>query len=251
MSKFLTLLKREVAVYLRSPIGYVVMFFFLALGGLSFWFIASTMTKSPSDYTLLESFLFFVMLLGVILVFPLLTMRLFSEEFKMGTIEPLMTAPVRDWQVVLSKYLASLFFYVLLWAPTGVYYWLYNSVSSIPAAESPNAYVAAYLFVFLLGACFLSIGLFCSSLTSNQIVAAVMCFAITSVMLYGGMLATSLMLNVNPVLNDFVDYFSTMNHMGDFFGGVVDSRQVVLYGSTTLLMLFLTHQVVQYRRWKA
>ena len=84
-----------------------------------------------------------------VLVFPLITMRLFSEEFKLGTIEPLMTAPVRDWQVVLSKYFGALFFYIILWIPTVLYFVIFQAITHQPAAGSTGAYLGGYLMLLL------------------------------------------------------------------------------------------------------
>ena len=103
-------------------------------------------------------------------------MRLFAEEFKLGTIEPLMTAPVRDWQVVLAKYFGALFFYIILWIPTTLYFVIFQAVTHQPAADSTGAYLGGYLMILLLGMFYLSIGCFASVLTKNQIVAAIISF---------------------------------------------------------------------------
>ena len=103
-------------------------------------------------------------------------MRLFAEEFKLGTIEPLMTAPVRDWQVVLAKFFGALVFYVVLWIPTLLYFVIFLKVTHQPAANSTGAYVGSYLMLLLLGMFYLSIGCLASVLTRNQIVAAIISF---------------------------------------------------------------------------
>ena len=111
MRKFYTLLSREVRSYFYSPIAYVVLVFFLLLSGVDFYFQISFMNHRPVPYSVQEAFFNSVFFwFAFVLIFPLITMRLFAEEFKLGTIEPLMTAPVRDWQVVLAKFFGALSF---------------------------------------------------------------------------------------------------------------------------------------------
>ena len=119
MRKFFTLLSREIRSYFYSPIAYIVLVFFLLVTGVDFYFQVSFMNQRAVPYSVQEAFFNSVFFwFAFVLIFPLITMRLFAEEFKLGTIEPLMTAPVRDWQVVLSKYFGALFFYIVLWIPT-------------------------------------------------------------------------------------------------------------------------------------
>ena len=123
MRKFYTLLLREVRSYFYSPIAYVVLIFFLIISGIDFYFQISFMNQRQVQYTVQEAFFNSVFFwFAFVLIFPLITMRLFAEEFKLGTIEPLMTAPVRDWQVVLSKFFGALVFYLVLWIPTLLYF---------------------------------------------------------------------------------------------------------------------------------
>ena len=104
MRRLLTLIQRELSVFYYSPIAYIVLFLFLVLNGLSFWFAIALLNRAPSQNTVVQVFFnsaFFW--IAYLLVFPVITMRSFAEEFKLGTIETLMTAPVRDWEVVFSK----------------------------------------------------------------------------------------------------------------------------------------------------
>src|SRR3979490_3147542 len=115
MRKFYTLLSREVRSYFYSPIAYVVLVFFLFVAGVDFYFQLSFMNGKPVSYSVQEAFFNSVFFwFAFVLIFPLITMRLFAEEFKLGTIEPLMTAPVRDWQGILSKFFGALVFYLIL-----------------------------------------------------------------------------------------------------------------------------------------
>src|ERR1700720_4078683 len=146
MRKFYTLLSREVRSYFYSPIAYVVLVFFLLVSGVDFYFQISFMNQRPATYSVLEAFFNSVFFwFAFVLIFPLITMRLFAEEFKLGTIEPLMTAPVRDWQVVLSKFFGALVFYIALWVPTILYFTLFQKITHQTAAGSLGAYFGSYL----------------------------------------------------------------------------------------------------------
>src|ERR1700712_1329773 len=137
MSKFLPLLGREVRSYFYSPIAYIVLVFFLLLSGVDFYFQLSFMNQRPVPYSVQEAFFNSVFFwFAFVLIFPLITMRLFSEEFKLGTIEPLMTAPVRDWEVVLSKFFGAFVFYMVLWLPTLLYFLIFQFVTHQTPANS-------------------------------------------------------------------------------------------------------------------
>src|SRR6266403_5354148 len=173
MRKFLTLLSREVTSYFYSPIAYIVLLFFLFVSGADFYFQLSFMNQRPVPYSVQEAFFNSVFFwFAFVLIFPLITMRLFAEEFKLGTIEPLMTAPVRDWQVLLAKFFGALFFYIILWIPTLLYFAIFEKMTGQAAAHSAGAYSGSYLMLLLLGMFYNSIGCFASVLTRNQIIAA-------------------------------------------------------------------------------
>src|SRR5207302_9206858 len=181
MRKFYTLLAREIRGYFHSPIAYIVLVFFLLVSGVDFYFQVSFMNRKPASYTVQEAFfnsIFFWF--AFVLIFPLITMRLFAEEFKLGTIEPLMTAPVRDLQVVLAKFFGALVFYIVLWIPTLLYFWIFQKITHEPAANSIGAYWGSYLMLLLLGMFYLSVGSLASVVTNNQMVASIVsCPAIT------------------------------------------------------------------------
>ena len=108
--------------YFYSPIAYIVLCFFMALAGFNAYFVLiPAAARHPTEVSLTEAFFFYFLFWFVFLpVIPFITMRLYSEEFKSGTIETLMTAPVEDWQVVLSKFVGALLFYLVLWTPTAL-----------------------------------------------------------------------------------------------------------------------------------
>ncbi len=250
MTKFFTLLAREIRSYFYSPIAYIVLVFFLLVSGVDFYFQISFMNQRPVPYSVEEAFfnsIFFWF--AFVLVFPLITMRLFSEEFKLGTIEPLMTAPVRDWQVVLSKYFGALFFYIVLWLPTVLYFVIFQAITHQSAASSTGAYLGAYLMLLLLGMFYLSIGCFASVLTKNQIVAAIISFASITLLFFLG-LVSFILLDISSETRQLLGYFSAIEQMGTLSRGQIDTRPIVLYLSLTIVMLIFTYQAFQSRKWR-
>lgn len=251
MRRFFTLLKREIRHYFHQPLAYIVLFCFLLIIGFIFQLGVGALNRATSQTTLVEAFFDSILLwFPFILTFPLLTMRLFSEEYKLGTIETLMTAPVGDLAVVLSKYVGALAFYLILWVPTLLYFVIFHVVTGQSAAQSFSQYFGSYLLLFLVGAFYLAIGCLASSLTSNQIVAAIVSFALICLMFFLSVV-TFVFPSADRFLGDIVYYFSTIEHMADFSQGVFDTRPIALYLSLTLFTLFLTFHVFQHRRWRS
>jgi ABC-2 type transport system permease protein len=250
MRKFFVLLMREVRSYFYSPIAYIVLIFFLLVTGVDFYFQISFMNQRAVGYSVQEAFFNSVFFwFAFVLIFPLITMRLFSEEFKLGTIEPLMTAPVRDWQVILSKFFGALVFYMVLWIPTGAYFWIFRIVAHQDAASSPGAYAGSYLMLLLLGMFYLSVGCFASVLTKNQIIAAVVSFCTITLLFFLGLIQF-ILLDVSANTRELLGYFSALEHMGTLSRGIIDTRPIVLYLSMTAVMLTLTYQAFQSRKWR-
>ena len=251
MRKFLTLLAREIKSTFYSPIAYVVLFFFLIAFGASFYSGIMLLGMGPTEATVVEaSFNTVLFWFAFILIFPLITMRTYSDEFRMGTFEMLTTAPVRDWQIVLSKFLGVFFFYAVLWLTTAIHFYAFHAITGKPAAQGPGALFGSYLLNMLLGSFYISIGCLASAFTTQQISAAMMSFAAIFLAFVFGVL--TLILNVtNPVLRDLFSYISPIEHMGDFSRGLIDSRPIIWYLSMTLLVLFINFHVFQRRKWKA
>ena len=250
MRKFYILLAREVRSYFYSPIAYVVLVFFLLLSGVDFYFQLSFMNGKPVGYSVQEAFfnsIFFWF--AFVLIFPLITMRLFSEEFKLGTIEPLMTAPVRDWQVILAKFFGALVFYMVLWIPTLLYFVIFQAVTHQPAATSTGAYLGSYLMLLLLGMFYISVGCFASVMTKNQIVAAIISFCAITLLFFLGLISF-ILLDVSSTTRQLLGYFSAIEQMGTLSRGEIDTRPMVLYLSMTIVMLTLTYQAFQTRKWR-
>jgi ABC-2 type transport system permease protein len=236
MKTVIYIAQKELHAYFASPIAYVVIAAFLAIVGFFFSLIVY-ITREASLAGVFAN-------MGVILLFvaPALTMRLLAEEQKSGTIELLLTLPVRDWEVVVGKFLASLGVYAVMVGLT-LYYPLLLVTLGNP---DPGPIASAYLGVLLLGGAFLSIGLFTSALSRNQVVAALLGFGVMLI-LWLIDIAGSLF---GPPVSDFVTYISMSGHYFDFLRGVIDTKDVAFYLSVVAASLFLSVQALQLRRWR-
>ncbi|MCC5846535.1 MAG: ABC transporter permease [Verrucomicrobia bacterium] len=249
MRVWLTLWKREVASIFFSPVAYILTTMFLAVMGVGFWSIASyRLTDGATIYEVLRGLYGGVAWFAVLMVIPVLTMRSFSDEKRSGTLEALLTAPVTDQEVVLAKFFGLLTVYVIMWLPTAAYILILNHLNDAQATVDTGALSGAYLGIMLIGSFFLSIGLFCSSLTENVIVSSISTFAIIGLIFLFGFLPE---VSPIPALQTFARPFSPILHMLDFARGVVDTRPVVLYVSGTVFMLVATVSVLDSRRWRS
>ncbi len=236
MRNMTVIAQKELRAYFTTPVAYVVIAAFLALMGFFFWLIVSY-TREASLRGVFAN-----MAVTMVFIAPALTMRLLAEEQRSGTIELLLTLPVRDWQVVLGKFLASMTVFALMLGLT-LYYpllmlWLGN--------PDRGPIVSGYVGLFLLGGSCLSIGLFASSLSRNQVVAALVGFGAMLILwlidVAGGLFGS-------PV-SDVVVYMSMSQHYFDFVKGIISTKDVAFYLGLTSAFLFLSVQVLQLRRWR-
>lgn len=228
---------KEIQVYFSSPTAYIVGMMFLALTG---FFFARGLGGPLPEASLADFFQGATIIL--LLLAPALTMRLMAEEQKLGTIELLLTSPVGDWEIVIGKYLASLAILVGTVAFT-LYYTILLFVFANP---DPGPIYAGYLGLFLYGAAALSVGLLASTLTSNQIVAAVVATGILLV-LYSTDFATGA---VGGTASTVLSGMSIRSHFDDFDRGIIDTKHVVYYLSFTAFFLFLAIRALESRRWR-
>lgn len=232
----LVIARREIAAFFVSPIAYLVGAAFLFLTGLFFVFTVVIGRVA----TLAQVF----QVISIILIFvaPVLTMRLLAEESRSGTLELLLTAPVRDWEVVLGKFMAAFTFFAAMLAPTLYYLFLLTRYGSpdIPVTFS------GYLGVILLGAVLISFGMLTSAMSANQIVAAVLGVTLSLTFWMFGALA-----NVFPgATGDLFAYLSIQDHFFDFLAGLISSANLVYFLSVTAASLFLATRVLEVRRWR-
>lgn len=254
------LVRKELTIYFATPIFYITGFFFLLLAGYFFYTnlfyysmlslqIAQQAAQNPQLLTQLNAQemvfrpLFQVLAVVLLLLVPLLTMRLLAEEKRSGTAELLFTYPLTDWNVILGKFLAALAVFVVLLAFTGIY----AVATGFIAPVDWGALLTSYLGMILLGASLLSLGLFASSLTENQIIAAVTGFALLLLLWIIGlaqMLGTGAWARLFQAL-------SIMDHYDNFTRGVIDTRDLVYHFSFIFFFLFLTKRILESRRWRA
>lgn len=237
--------------YFYSPIAYVVIFFFLIATGFNFYSGIMFLNRSEAEVTVVEAaFNTLLFWFPFLLIFPLITMRSYADEFRMGTFEMVTTAPVQDWQVVMAKFFGAFLFYCVLWAPSFSYFVAFQAITGKQAAMAAGAYGGSYMLLALLGMFYCSIGCLASALTTEQINAAVMTFVAIFAAFLGG-LVTFIFNVTNPLLRDIISYVSAIEHMADFSRGLIDSRPFIWYLSMTALVLFANFQVFQSRKWKA
>jgi len=236
LSAVWVLTKKELRSYFNSPVAYVVIILFLLISGWQFSsaiFLANTADLRGLFQIIRFIFLFFI---------PALSMRLISEEKRSGTIEVLSTMPMHDWQLVLGKFIPALILMVITLALTLINY---ITISYLGDPDS-GATFGGYLGLFLLAATYLSIGLFTSSLSKNQIVAFILSFAIIFLFI----IFNYLKFFVGGFLAAILEFLSTDYHFESIERGVLDTRNLVFYISVTFTFLFLTVQVLQSRKWR-
>lgn len=236
MKNMIIIAQKELRAYFASPIAYVVIAAFLAIMGFFFWLIVSLSREASLRGV------FANMAITLLFIAPALTMRLLAEEQRSGTIELLLTLPVRDWQVVLGKFLASLAVLALMLALT-----LYYPLLLLRFGDPDRGpIIAGYVGLLLLGGSFLAIGVFTSSLSRNQVVAALLGFG-AMLILWLIDIAGRLL---GPPVSDVVTYMSLSDHYFDFIRGIIDSKDVIFYLSVMAGFLFLSVETLQLRRWR-
>lgn len=247
MTNVPTLLRRELNAYFASVLGYVVLMFFLVVMGVTFGVVVRYLNSGPTQFTAMKV-LFSMFWLPSLVVVPMITMRLLAEEKRAGTLEMLMTAPVTDFEVVFAKYLGAVVLYAMMWALTGFYVLILRHFSGGSTALDLGPIFSGYLGVLVIGQFFIAIGVLASSMTKNQIAAALMCFAVVFLLLI--VLNWLTFLFPSGPLGNVFHGLSAFDHMGDLQRGIVDVRPLVLYVSGTVLALFITTRVVESRKWR-
>lgn len=235
--KTFTIAWMESKIYFSTPGAYVVSAMFLVLTGIFFVSDISAPFAEASVRGILNWASFFLAFLA-----PLLTMRLLSEEQKLGTLELLLTSPVRDWEVVLGKYLASYLILVATLALT-LYYVLLLYIFGEP---DTGPVLSGYLGLLLHAGAALAVGLLGSSLSGNQVVAAVVGIAILLMLDFVDRVAAL----VGGTAGDVLNGFSLNLHVADFTRGVIDTENVVYFLSLAAVFLFLTIRSLETRRWR-
>jgi gliding motility-associated transport system permease protein len=259
MKSLYAIYRKEMGHYFVSPVAYVVVGVFLALSAFFFnYFLTAVMQQAlqmqmqememgmhPNIDVTMEVMRAFFGLLSTLVLFltPMLTMGVFSEERKRGTMELLMTSPVTEMQIVLGKFLASLTLFGIMLLPTAGYL-IFTYARSEPVPPW-RMLIAGYIGIILLGGCLLALGSFISSLTENQLIAAVLTFAAFLIVW-----VIDLGRNAGGTAGDVMQYLSVIRHYDDFTRGVIDTSSLIYYVSFIILFVFLTVRAVDSMRWR-
>ncbi|MEJ0000374.1 MAG: ABC transporter permease [Verrucomicrobiota bacterium] len=240
-----TLYKRELNTYFQSAVAYIVLFGTALIQSLLFIVLLRFIIDANyKDQSVMQIFftwpLFFLFFLAQI---PLITMRVFSEEFKLGTIEMLLTAPVTEWDVVLAKFFGALTFSLILWLP------IILDLSALQLFSNPRPPVywsqvgLTALTVALASSLYVSIGVLSSVLTRNQIIAAVLCFAFLVVFFLVSLWRW--VQHMDETTLSWISYVSLPEHLQNAVLGIFDTRPLVFYISLTAFMLMITKSLLK------
>lgn len=229
--------KRELRSYFSTPVGYVFLAVFLAANGalFSMFTLKAGAASSVTTY-------FTYAIIAFILLIPILTMKTFSEEKRARTEQLLLTAPVSLPAIVLGKFLAAYTVFVIGIAGAGCNFLLLTQYGDPPAA----VIIGSLLCILLIGAACIAVGVFISSLTENQIVAAIITIAVLLVMILLSIFNSYI---ASPFLRSVLNWFSILGRYSDFSYGIFDFTALLYYLSLTGIFLFLTVRVFERRRW--
>jgi ABC-2 type transport system permease protein len=249
MQVYRTLTRRELGTFFYSWIGYIVIAGAVFLMGLCFYTLLDKLQGKALSMPVTE--LFFNFYFWVILLFsaPVITMRLFALEKYSGTFETLMTAPVGDVAVVLAKFTAALIFFMIMWLPLLGCVFILRYFTSGSNLVATGTLCSTFLGIFLLGCLYMAVGCFASAVTRNQIVAAMISFAIGAALFLLSFLADHLALERTWAVR-VLDSMCVWQQMQEFARGVVDTRYIVFCATATVFFLFLTCRVIESRRWR-
>jgi len=254
------IVEKEWRHYFGSPIAYVALTMWCLLFGFFYWvifeqFLRYSMQSAQrmemgggfklSLNDLVISQVLHNMAVVALFILPMLTMRLYAEEKRQGTIELLATAPLTDWQIVIGKFLGALALYVAMLAAGFLNFVLLWRYASVRPEWKPV--LTGGLALLLVGGAFIALGLFLSTLTRNQIIAGILGFGLGLIFWILGWLD-------QPTADSFTKvlaYLGITNHMDDLIKGIVDLKDVVFYLSFIAFGLFLAHQSVESQRWRA
>lgn len=260
MRNAIAIARKELNIYFTTPIAYVMFtivtiigsFFFLRLVGqyqqVSMFYMRFNNPQLMNRMNFIDMIMMPLYVnLGVVLIFvaPFLTMRLIAEERRQKTFELLMTTPVTPGQIVMGKYLAAVVVMSATILVTFIYPLLLNWAGGGAGSVEWHTVFTAYAGLLLLGAAFMAIGLFISSLTESQVVAALITFVVLLLTWIIGWGASE----AEGASRSVLTYLSSVQHEVDFAKGVIDSKDLIYFGSVIVMGLFLTHRAVEAQRW--
>lgn len=242
-----TLYKKELSGFFSSVIGYLAIVVFLVLVGLLLWIFNTPLNIFNNGYSAMDGFFFVAPFLYLFLI-PAITMRMFAEEKRGGTMEFLMTKPLGDTAIVCSKFMAGLTLVLISLLPTLVVYFSVYALGDPVGNIDTGSVCGSYIGLLFLGGAFVGIGLFASAITSNQIVAFIVA-AVLSVFMYLGFEGLYRM-EILGRADLFVRSLGMSYHYESISRGVIDTRDLIYYLSVIAVFIMATRMVLQSRNWK-
>lgn len=241
-----SLFRKEISSFFSSLTGYVVIIIFLLSNSLFMWVFKGNLNVLDMGHANLDSLFFLAPWIFLFLV-PAVTMRVFSEEKRSGTLELLLTQPVTEMQIVMAKYLASVVLILFSLLPTLVYYYSVSILGSPPGNLDAGGIAGSYMGLFFLAAVYASVGVFTSSLTENQIVAFLLAILFSFFLYTGFDLITNVDLAGGP--ETFLVRLGINEHYRSVSRGVVDTRDLIYFLTLIAVFLLATRLKLQSRKW--
>ncbi len=260
MKSILAIINKDFKSFFYSPVAYIIIAIFTALSGVFFYLYTSNFVEAafmdairaqqyrmaPQKFNvnlmLIRPYFWNIALISIFTL-PAITMRLYSEEKRAGTVELLYTTPITPVQIILGKFFAGLLFYIVLLIPTMFFQsilFMYGSPEFMPI-------LSGYIGLILMGAAFIAVGLFISTTTENQIIAAIGGFALSLLLWVIGWGAHY----AGPTLGGALNYISIINHFEDFAQGVIDSTHVIYYILFSFVGLYFSVKMIESVKWRA
>lgn len=242
----ISLLKKEISSFFSSITGYLVIITFLLINSAFLWLFSGNFNLMDSGYASIDG-LFLISPWVFMFLIPALTMRLFADEKRLGTLELLLTKPITELQLVLGKYFAGLLLVLFSLLPTLIYFYSIYQLGNPAGNIDVGGTIGSYIGLLFLGASYTAIGLFASSLTENQIVSFITAMGLSFVFYFGfdqlaesGVFAGMELIIYNLGINE---------HYVSMSRGVIDSRDVLYFVSIIAVFILATRLVLKSRKW--
>ena len=241
-----TLYKKEISGFFSSLTGYVVIIVFLLLNSLFIWVFKGEMNVLDNSYASLDTLFALAPWLFLFLV-PAITMRMFAEEKRSGTLELLFTRPIREIEIVIAKFLAAWTLVFISLIPTLIFFISISILGSPPGNIDSGGTWGSYIGLLFLGGIYTGIGIFTSSLSENQIIAFILAVLISFLFYLGFNFAGSISQSGEVVY--LIEKFGIDSHYQSISRGVIDSRDIIYFFSVIIVFIYLTKTVLQSRKW--
>lgn len=231
----LAILKKELNIFFATPIGYLVIAIFLLINGLFLWVFKGDFNILDANFADLNSF-FFIAPWFFIFVIPAITMRTFSDEIRLGTIEIIKTKPITTWDIIIGKYLGCLLLISIALVPTMTYVYTITQLAATPENIDYGSIIGSYVGLLFLASSITSIGMFASTLSNNQIVAFITGLVLSFFMFYGFEAIDELVNSESYAIKNLGLYA----HFINIGRGVIDTKDLLYFLSVTFFFLFIT-----------